>query len=322
MPLTPNEILLVLLQHYLLLMMLLEIDEQIIQLQARRRDRRAGRVWTKPWVLRRGRLGWSATLLRELADEDPRTYYRLLGVNLEFFNLILGRIEHKISKRDTSMRRAIPPKLRLQVLLRHMRAAMSYQDLSAEFRIGVATVCKIIKQVSVAIVEELCDEVLKCPTTVEEWLRISKNWENDTEFPHVLGAMDGTHIPIQKPIGSGSLFYNYKKFCSIVMMALVDANYKVLWCDIGAHGCCSDAQIFNYSTLKAKIESNEINFSPAKPLDDENFDLPYYIVSDEAFALDTWLMKPYSKLRCNEEENVFNYRIRRARNRASYLFNK
>jgi len=42
----------------------------------------------------------------------------------------------------------------------------------------------------------------------------------------MLGALDGKHIRVQKPWNSGSFFYNYKQFFSVVLMAVVDADYR------------------------------------------------------------------------------------------------
>ena len=36
-------------------------------------------------------------------------------------------------------------------------------------------------------------------------------------------------MAINKPTGSGSDFFCYKKFTSVVLLAIVDANYRLLW---------------------------------------------------------------------------------------------
>lgn len=51
-----------------------------------------------------------------------------------------------------------------------------------------------------------------------------------------IGALDGKHVHIRPPPGSGSEFFNYKNTFSIVLMALVDADYKFIYCDIGCNG--------------------------------------------------------------------------------------
>jgi hypothetical protein len=41
--------------------------------------------------------------------------------------------------------------------------------------------------------------------------------------------------------------------------------------------------------------------------------MPFFLVADDAFALRTWLMKPFSKRGLDHDERVFNYRLSRAR---------
>ena len=85
------------------------------------------------------------------------------------------------------------------------------------------------------------------------------------EFPHAVGALDGKHIVIKKPKKSGSEYFNYRGYFSLVFLALVDADYKFLWVHVGASGSPSDAQIFNHSKLK-RIENRRLGLPPPQPL--------------------------------------------------------
>ena len=69
-----------------------------------------------------------------------------------------------------------------------------------------------------------------------------------------MAALDGKHIAIKCPPGGGSEYFNYKKFHSIILMALVDGYYKFKWVDVGQPGSPGDAQVFNRSELKECID--------------------------------------------------------------------
>uniref|UniRef100_A0AAG5D0Z1 DDE Tnp4 domain-containing protein n=1 Tax=Anopheles atroparvus TaxID=41427 RepID=A0AAG5D0Z1_ANOAO len=82
------------------------------------------------------------------------------------------------------------------------------------------------------------------PSTREEWLRVSDNFEAKWNFPHAIGAIDGKHVRIQAPKNSGSHYFNYKIFFSIVLMAIVDADYNFLYADVGCQGRMSDGGLW------------------------------------------------------------------------------
>ena len=139
----------------------------------------------------------------------------------------------------------------------------------------------------------------------------AKRWN----FEHTLGAIDGKHVRIRLPRGAVSAYYNYKGFYSLILMAVVDSNYRFLYLDVGAEGRAGDAGVFNACTLAEAINENTLGIPPHEPLPNDNLaiDVPYFFIADDAFALKHWLIKPFQKRNMTRPERIFNYRLSRAR---------
>ena len=123
--------------------------------------------------------------------------------------------------------------------------------------------------------------------------------------------MDGKHITIKQPKNSGSYFFNYKGTFSIVLLALVDANYKFIYVDVGCNGRISNGGVFRNSSLSSAIDENILGLPPPRRVG--SLQLPYVIVADDAFPLKQNLIKPYSFRNLSTENRIANYRISRAR---------
>lgn len=132
-------------------------------------------------------------------------------------------------------------------------------------------------------------------------------------FPNCFGALDGKHFMIRKPSCSGSKYFNYKHFCSLILLALADANYKFLFVDVGAQGRCSDGGVFAQSHLNFALERKAINIPDPEPLPGTNYPFPFCLVADEAFPLREYIMKPFPQRNLSHEQKVYNYRVSRAR---------
>lgn len=74
-------------------------------------------------------------------------------------------------------------------------------------------------------------------------LMLSNKFMSQWNFPNCVGAIDGKHVRIKAPSNTGSLFFNYKEFYSMVMLAIVDADCKFIAVDIGSYGREGDAGI-------------------------------------------------------------------------------
>ena len=101
----------------------------------------------------------------------------------------------------------------------------SYGSLANRFRLGTSTIHGIIPETCNAIYQVLQPIVLKEPDATD-WARIERGFWRRWDFPNCIGAIDGKHCMIQSPPNSGSLYYNYKGYFSLVLMALVDHQYK------------------------------------------------------------------------------------------------
>ena len=277
----------------------------------RRRRRRA--TWVDPWLMKRVRLGWYHTLMVELEREHTSHFKNFLRVTPAHFDELLARITPRIERCDTNYRAAIPPGMKLAITLRFLATGNSYASLAFGFRVAKCTIGVIVPVVCQAIITEFQDEVVSTPRTPDDWRAVARGFSNRWNFQHCLGALDGKHVAIRCPRNGGSLFYNYKGFHSIVMMALVDSDYKFIWVDIGSYGSASDAQIFNHSELYEMIEDRELGFPAAEPLVGDDEAVPYFLIGDDAFALQSWMMKPFSRRNMQRDERIFNYRLSRAR---------
>ena len=127
------------------------------------------------------------------------------------------------------------------------------------------------------------------------------------------GAIDGKHVLIQAPARSGPMYFNYKKTCSIVLMAVCDSKYRFTLVDIGDFGSQNDGSVFANSFLGYAIESGILNNPQDMMFPNSLRKLPVVFVGDDAFGLKPNMMKPYPFRNLTIPQKVFNYRLSRAR---------
>lgn len=135
------------------------------------------------------------------------------------------------------------------------------------------------------------------------------------QFPNCIGSIDGKHVTIKCPPNSGSNYFCYLKKFSIVLLAIVGPDYKFLGVDIGGYGKNSDGGIFQESVMGQMLSNNSFNVPPPKPLLEQNIPTPHVLIGDEAFALKTYLMRPFPRrsARGDNSKDNYNYRLCRAR---------
>nr|CAI5835920.1 unnamed protein product [Callosobruchus analis] len=109
-----------------------------------------------------------------------------------------------------------------------------------------------------------------------------------------LGSMNGKQVVIQSPKYSGSEFFNYKGTFSIVLFAIVDANYNFTYVCIGCQGRISNGEIFRNTGFAKALNKEMLNLPQDTFLPGRQKSIPYTFVADDAFPLSPNIMKPFS----------------------------
>jgi hypothetical protein len=147
------------------------------------------------------------------------------------------------------------------------------------------------------------------PSSEEQWKAIVNEYERRWNFPHCIGALDGKHVVIQRSENTVGEFYNYKGTESIILMAVVDANYCFIHVNVGCQGRISDGGVFGNTKFYRKLE-NDLYLPQDEALPGRTIPVPYTLVADDVFPLTRHTMKPYTTaLNKGSSKRIFNYRL-------------
>ncbi|XP_058122821.1 uncharacterized protein LOC131293771 [Anopheles ziemanni] len=146
------------------------------------------------------------------------------------------------------------------------------------------TVSKIIYETCDAIWDTLHEGFMPFPTTAA-LKQVSQMFYERFGFPNCVGAIDGKHIRIKCPNNSGSNFFNYKKFFSIHLQAVADADRRFIFVDVGDYG--------------------------RRSTDEE---LPFVLIGDQGYPLKKYLLRPYAGNNLDPQKEFFNEKLSSSRN--------
>jgi len=263
--------------------------------------------WVNKIFRKRCRFGEFNHLYKDLSEDDSH-YFSYFRMSKKQFLHLLSIVAPSIHKASTNYRESVSEKERLALTLRFLATGNSFRSLSYSFRLGLSTVSSIIHETCAAIWTHLQPLHLASPQK-ESWIKIAQEFANKWNFPSCIGAIDGKHVRVRCPSNQGSNYYNYKGYHSIILLAVVDANYRFVIVDIGGKGRESDGGVFGRSEFYHALQSNQLNLPGDCPLPGETSSNPHVFVADDAFPLKKFIMKPYSSRHLDEKKRIFNYRL-------------
>ena len=256
--------------------------------------------------------GWIERVLNTFSEARFKRTFRITRAT---FWYILSKIQIRLD-RQTVTEAPISPACRLAICLYRLVRGDYFYTISELFGFGRSTVSVIVNEVTQAIIEALWDEHVSkyFPRGKQQFEEKMLDMEELWQFPCSWAAIDGCHIPLKCPDGGLAAckeYHNFKNFYSVVLMGLVDAEYRFIWGSCGFPGNSHDSIIFQSTQLWTDLTERETIPPIAKDLNGTT--VPPLILGDSAFSFQPWLMKPFTNAVLTPQQHYFNYRLSRAR---------
>lgn len=163
--------------------------------------------------------------------------------------------------------------------LRYLANPGFQSGIAREFGIHQTTVSKTAWQV----VQNVCSqsqEWVTWPTRSQQQLQEAKsNWYEKFEYPSAIGAIDCTHIRIEKPSGAiGNEYVNRKGYASINVQATCDEKHRFTSVDASWPGSVHDNRIFKNSEIHVDLSNRQ----------------GVVLLGDEGYGIAPFVMKPFA----------------------------
>jgi hypothetical protein len=172
-----------------------------------------------------------------------------------------------------------------------------YRILAEKYDISKSTAWMFVRKVCTLLVD-LSPNYIRWPTghKIQETIERFKKRQG---FPGVLGAIDGSHIPVTPTLKQQTAYCNRNRYHSIILQAVCDADYMFTDVFTGYPGSVHDARVFSNSPLCKRINEN-----PNQVLPDNS-----HILGDSAYKCTNYLLTPYrDNGHLTRKQKTYNYK--------------
>ncbi|KAL2643972.1 hypothetical protein R1flu_011559 [Riccia fluitans] len=166
----------------------------------------------------------------------------------------------------------------------------TYFYVSDRFGIGESTLAEIFYDCIDAINQILGPLFLPWPLP-DEIGAVADAFFRRSGLPNITGAIDGTHVQIRTPhlADNPVPYYNRKKYHSIALQAVVDADGCFLDVSVGFPGSTNDQRLLTFSGLYNQVCNGSRLHWPVYRING-GFRLRPYLLGDSGYAHTPWLM--------------------------------
>ncbi|KAJ8048513.1 Protein ANTAGONIST OF LIKE HETEROCHROMATIN PROTEIN 1 [Holothuria leucospilota] len=218
-----------------------------------RRKRRLAAAYDVAYKRRRViKSGISSHLLLEMDDFTFKRHLRMDCDQFDSFVQFLQESGVGCRPTDEGGKPLVPLKIRAIIFLWYMANNNSYREISDKFNVTQSSAYRIINEILNSVVQ-LSSQYIQWPSHHQK-LQYANSFKQVCGIDNVIGAIDGCHIRINRPVRHGDNYLNRKGYYSILLQGVCNMQGKFTDIFVGPPGRVHDARLLKHSYLFSKQE--------------------------------------------------------------------
>ncbi|GBG81619.1 hypothetical protein CBR_g32611 [Chara braunii] len=219
--------------------------EAVVQLCAALSSGIFPRQTSRWWIKRRTGGTWED--LRQCDDATNEYYRQKLRMSMAMFKQIVAALAAFVEKKVTHYRTPLPAEQVIAFTLYRWASRETYESGTSAFGNGRASGLQAVHDNTSALLRVYPDAI-KWPVGRKRAQIIRAFC--DKGFPNCFGAIDCTHIHIDKPAGAPSAnYYGRNHKFSVQAQVVVDLDLQILDVHVGYPGSVHDVRVLHNSQL-------------------------------------------------------------------------
>ena len=167
-----------------------------------------------------------------------------------------------VTRENTRLRDCIAPEKVLALGLYRLAHGNSYVSIGPVFTVERSTVLEAVQDV-VEVLFNLWNDNIKFPITQAETQHCIEIFQDVSELPNIVGAIDGSHIRIAAPPDSAVDYFSRHQQHDFIVQAIVDGRKRFLAFASGFPGSMHYARVLRNSTIFFLAEHDQILTGPS-----------------------------------------------------------
>ncbi|XP_064462179.1 uncharacterized protein LOC135372507 [Ornithodoros turicata] len=277
-------------------------------LQVIGRARRRIWMWTRPDA-------WWENLV---ATGSPCQWKESFRISRATFVRLVALVRPHMSPAPNWVRTPVPTDKQVAIALYKLASCGESRCAASLFGVHKSTVHNCVYLFCYTLRKQFLSQFIRMPDHDEATV-IAQRFLLKCGIPQVIGAVDGTHIPVLPPSVGYRDYVNRKGWPSLVLQAVVDdrMRFRNIYCALP--GSAHDASVLKSS----RLYTDNSQLIPQVHRDVRGTLVPYVILGDPAYPLLPWLIKPFPQSRrLTAEQELFNERLSAGRVIVEHAFGR